>query len=156
MSDEVDTDWDNDTTVRLEFTRQSLKVISNKLSNSYSLSYCEFTLCSVLCAVPLKFSRFKFLSMWVFFLLLCVYWWKNIPQSKLWLQQCLHAEGQIQLRWALWLNICREICHLKFIQWMSVWRSPNRKTQIKNGFCPRSSYCDLQYPFFNFCELWNI
>ena len=115
MSDEVDTDWDNDTTVRLEFTRQSLKVISNKLSNSYSLSYCEFTLCSVLCAVPLKFSRFKFLSMWVFFLLLCVYWWKNIPQSKLWLQQCLHAEGQIQLRWALWLNICREICHLRYL-----------------------------------------
>ena len=42
MSDEVDTNWDNDITVRLELTRRNLKVISNKLSNSYSLPHCEY------------------------------------------------------------------------------------------------------------------
>ena len=125
------------------------------------------TIFLVLCFVCSTAEIFwvQILSLWVFILLLCVYCWKNMPQSKLWLQQCLQAECQIQVMWARWLNICREICHLRcfmskdypmniHLKESLCCRPPNRKTQIKKGFCPRSSFCDLQHLFFNF--LWTM
>ena len=99
ISDEVDTNWDNDITVKL--TRRHLKVISNQviltLSPTVSVSMVK-TIFLVLCFVcsAAEILWVQILSTWVFVLLLCVFWWKNIPQSKLWLQQCFQPEGRIQ------------------------------------------------------------
>ena len=134
MSDEVDTDWDNDTTVRLEFTRQSLKVISNKLSNSYSLSYCEFTLCSVLCAVPLKFSGFKFcLCGFLSCYFVCISHSQNFDSNnvctlRVKFKSCEHSGWTYAEKYVIWDILCPN-----FIRCMYISRNPHvADTQTEN------------------------
>ena len=153
MSDEVDTNWDNDITVRLELTRRNLKVISNKLSNSYSLPHCEYFHgenyfpCALFC-VQCRWNSLGSNFVYVGFCpaTLCVLMGKYPTSQNFDSNNVSNLVSKVRFN-PLWLNICREKCHSRYfmsttypVQWMSIWwnflcfRPPSyRTTQMKKA-----------------------